>query len=79
MHTILVDTHVHLTDDELSMLLPHIVAMSRSLNTKAVSVSMDLVTAKKNMELADSCSEVVIPFVGRKTRQTNFNSFKGFS
>ena len=80
MHTILVDAHVHLTDEEFSVLLPHIVDMLRSLNIKAVSVSMDMVTAKKNMELAGSFSDVVIPFVGIHPWSANesIEDFYGF-
>ncbi len=64
MHAKLVDAHVHLTDNEFSTLLEQIMNMLRSLSMKAVSVSMDLATARKNLELASSYSDVVIPFMG---------------
>jgi len=64
MHAKLVDAHVHLTDEEFSSLLGQIMNMLRSLNMKAMSVSMDMVTAGKNLALANSYGDVVVPFVG---------------
>lgn len=64
MHAKLVDVHVHLTDEEFSNLSAQIMSMLRSLNIKAVSVSMDMTTAKKNLALADSYSDLVVPFIG---------------
>jgi len=64
MHAKLVDAHVHLTDEEFSSLSGQIMNMLRSLNIKAVSVSMDTATARKNLALASSYSDVVIPFMG---------------
>jgi len=64
MHTKLVDAHIHLTDEEFSNLSGQIMSMLRSLNMKAVSVSMDMATAKKNLEFASAYSDVVIPFMG---------------
>jgi TatD DNase family protein len=60
----LLDAHVHLTDEEFSDLLEQIMGMLRSLNMKAVSVSMDLATARKNLALTNSYDDVVIPFMG---------------
>ncbi|HLE35052.1 MAG TPA: TatD family hydrolase [Nitrososphaerales archaeon] len=64
MHAKLLDAHVHLTDDEFSPMLEDIMNMLRSLSMKAVSVSMDLTTARKNLELVSSYGDVVIPFLG---------------
>ena len=47
--SVLVDTHIHLTDEEFVGLLQPIMNMLRTLNIKAVSVSMDIVTSTKNM------------------------------
>jgi len=60
----LLDAHVHLTDEEFSSLLGQIIDMLRSLNMRAVSVSMDMATARKNLTLTSSYSDVVIPFMG---------------
>jgi TatD DNase family protein len=60
----LVDAHVHLTDDEFRDLLQPIVSMLHSLRMKAVSVSMDMATAVRNIELGSEYGDVVIPFVG---------------
>jgi TatD DNase family protein len=64
MRTKLLDAHVHLANDEFSSLSEQIMSMLRSLNMKAVSVSMDMATARKNIELGSSYSDVVIPFMG---------------
>ncbi len=64
MRAKLVDAHVHLTDDEFSGLSSQITSMLRSLAIKALSVSMDIRTARKNLELANSCGDVVLPFIG---------------
>ena len=48
----LIDAHVHLTDEDFSGLLQPAVNMLRSLQIMAVSVSMDMITASKNLELA---------------------------
>lgn len=60
----LVDAHVHLTDPEFSPLSGQITAMLRTLGMSAVSVSMDLETSRKNLELAKASKDVVIPFTG---------------
>lgn len=60
----LIDAHIHLTDDEFRDIIEPIVNMLRSLNIKALSVSMDMSTAKKNIELASSYHDVIIPFIG---------------
>lgn len=60
----LVDAHVHLTDDEYIGMEDTIIMMLRRMNIMAVSVSMDLDTAAKNLLLADKHSDIIIPFVG---------------
>lgn len=57
----LVDAHIHLTDDELFELKEHVLAMLNNMNIKALSVSMDLETSKRNLTLR---SEMVLPFIG---------------
>lgn len=64
MYAKLVDAHVHLTDEEFSSLSEHIMKMLRTLNIKAVSVSMDMATARKNLVLTSSHNDIVIPFMG---------------
>jgi len=64
MRAKLVDAHVHLTDEEFSDLSEQIMGMLRSLNIKAVSVSMDMATSRKNLALTSSYSDIVIPFIG---------------
>ncbi|MEE8133263.1 MAG: TatD family hydrolase [Nitrososphaerales archaeon] len=72
--TMLVDAHIHLTDEEFVGLLQPAVNMLRFLNIKAVSVSMDMITTTKNMELASSYGDVVIPFVGIHPCSANENT-----
>lgn len=69
--SVLVDTHIHLTDEEFVGLLQPIMNMLRTLNIKAVSVSMDIVTSTKNMELISSDGDVMIPFVGIHPQSAN--------
>ncbi|MEM4274820.1 MAG: TatD family hydrolase [Candidatus Nitrosocaldaceae archaeon] len=57
----LIDAHAHLTDDELFVLKDYIIMMINRLNIKVVSVSMDLITSERNLELS---SDAIIPFVG---------------
>lgn len=60
----LVDAHVHLTDEEFTGLLQPIMDMLRTLNIRAISVSMDMATTTRNIQLASTYVDVVIPFVG---------------
>lgn len=64
MYAKLVDAHVHLTDDEFSSLSKQLVEMLRTLGIKALSVSMGMESSRKNLELARSCGDAVIPFTG---------------
>ena len=57
----LIDAHVHLTDDELFELKEHVLIMLDKLRIKALSVSMDLKTSKRNLTLN---SDMVLPFIG---------------
>ncbi len=59
----LVDSHIHLSDDEYASIENEVVDMLRVLNIKAVSVSMDARTAARNLSLAERY-DVIIPFVG---------------
>ncbi|GBC72738.1 putative metal-dependent hydrolase YjjV [archaeon HR04] len=60
----MIDAHVHLTDDDYTGIEDIIVGMLRRLGISAVSVSMDLKTGERNLELAERYSDVIIPFVG---------------
>jgi TatD DNase family protein len=62
--SVLVDAHVHLTDEEFAGILQPIMDMLRTLNIRAISVSMDMPTTTKNIQLASTYGDVVIPFVG---------------
>ena len=57
----LIDAHVHLTDDELFRLKEHVIAMLDSMRIKALSVSMDLETSRRNLVLK---SDMILPFIG---------------
>ena len=59
----LVDAHIHLTDDELLEISNEILLMLENMDIKAVSVSMDLETSIANIRLADR-SRNVLPFIG---------------
>lgn len=54
--------------------------MLRSLRIKAVSVSMDMESSKRNLELAGSCRDVVIPFIGTHpwSAGESLDDFTGF-
>lgn len=62
--TVLVDAHVHLTDEGFADLLKPALNMLYTLNIKAISVSMDMTSAIRNLEFADLYRDVMIPFVG---------------
>ncbi len=57
----LIDAHVHLTDNEFFELKEHILAMLDNIKIKALSVSMDLETSKRNLMLE---SDMILPFIG---------------
>lgn len=57
----LIDAHVHLTDDELFELKEHILVMLDNMSIKALSVSMDLETSKRNLMIR---SDEVLSFIG---------------
>ncbi|MCS7141830.1 MAG: TatD family hydrolase [Candidatus Nitrosocaldus sp.] len=60
----LVDAHVHLTDREYDGMEDVVVGMLRSMDIRAVSVSMDLETAERNLVLAEKYGHIIIPFAG---------------
>ncbi len=60
----LIDSHIHLSDDEYASIEDDVVDMLRVLNIKAVSVSMDTRTAVRNLSLAERYKDVIIPFIG---------------
>lgn len=57
----LIDAHIHLTDDELYNIKDYLILMLHKLNILAISVSMDLTTSKRNLELHD---DSIVPFIG---------------
>ncbi|MFQ5940214.1 MAG: TatD family hydrolase [Nitrososphaerales archaeon] len=71
--TTLIDAHVHLSDEAFAYLLQPTVNTLRYLKIKAVSVSLGIFTAMKNMSLASSYGDVVIPFVGIHPSSANEN------
>lgn len=60
----LIDSHIHLSDDEYASIEDEVAYMLRVLNIKAVSVSMDARTAVRNLSLAERYKDVIIPFIG---------------
>lgn len=57
----LIDAHVHLTDDELFILKDQVLEMLNNLDIIALSVSMDLKSSIRNLDLL---SDRVLPFIG---------------
>jgi TatD DNase family protein len=60
----LIDSHTHLSDDEYTSIESEVIDMLRALDIKAISVSMDINTARRNLSLAERYKDVIIPFVG---------------
>ncbi len=72
--TTFLDAHIHLTDKEFGNLLQPTLNILRSLNMKAVSVSVNLVTTIQNLELASSYGDIILPFVGLHPLYNNENT-----
>ncbi len=60
----LCDAHVHLTDSEYSGFVPHILTSLHAMKIVACSVSVDLETSRKGLELFSSTRDAVRQFVG---------------
>lgn len=60
----LFDTHVHLTDNEYSGYIQHVVAGLRAMKIVACSVTVDAETTARSFHLFDSARDAVRQFVG---------------
>ena len=60
----LCDAHVHLTDDEYSPYVGHVIASLRAMKIVALSVTVDTATTLKSFGLFNSSHDVVRQFVG---------------
>ena len=60
----LFDAHIHLTDNEYSSYIQHIIASLRAMRIVACSVTVDVETATKSFQLFNSARDVVRQFVG---------------
>lgn len=61
----LFDSHIHLTDDEYSNYIPQILNNLRALNIRACSVTVDIETSLRSLELFNnSTRDVITQFIG---------------
>jgi TatD DNase family protein len=60
----LCDAHVHLTDNEYSPYIDHVVASLRAMKIVALSVTVDTATTLKSFELFNTSRDAVRQFVG---------------
>ncbi|MEW6605510.1 MAG: TatD family hydrolase [Thermoproteota archaeon] len=60
----LFDAHIHLTDNEYSGYLPHVIASLRAMKIVSCSVTVDLETTAKSFALFSQARDVVRQFVG---------------
>jgi len=61
---LLLDAHVHLTDNEYSGYIDHVIASLRAMKIIACSVTVDTETSLRGLGLFGSCRDVVRQFVG---------------
>jgi TatD DNase family protein len=62
---LLFDSHIHLTDDEYSNYIPQILNNLRALNIRACSVTVDIETSLRSLELFNnSTRDVITQFIG---------------
>jgi TatD DNase family protein len=61
---LLFDAHIHLTDDEYSSYLPQIITGLRAMQITACSVTVNLATTAKSLQLFDHARDVIKQFVG---------------
>jgi len=60
----IIDAHIHLTDNEYSGYIEHILNNLKALKIKACSVTVNIETLIKSLEIFNSTQDVVIPFAG---------------
>jgi TatD DNase family protein len=60
----IIDAHIHLTDNEYSGYIEHILNNLKALKIKACSVTVNIETLIKSLEIFNSARDVVIPFAG---------------
>ncbi|MGE3859093.1 MAG: TatD family hydrolase, partial [Nitrososphaeraceae archaeon] len=58
------DSHLHLTDDEYSNYLNHIIFSLRCLNITVCSVTVNLATSKKSLALFNHHRDIINQFIG---------------
>lgn len=58
------DSHIHLSDDEYSNYLSHILFSLRCLKITACSVTVNLATSKRSLTLFNSQKDIIIQFIG---------------
>jgi len=61
---LLFDAHIHLTDAEYAGYLPHVIAGLRAMKIVACSVTVDVATVEKSLQLFENTRDVVKQFVG---------------
>lgn len=60
----IIDAHIHLTDNEYSGYMEHILNNLKALKIKACSVTVNMETLIKSLEIFNRTQDVVIPFAG---------------
>jgi TatD DNase family protein len=60
----IIDAHIHLTDNEYSGYMEHILNNLKALKIKACSVTVNMETLIKSLEIFNRTRDVVIPFAG---------------
>ncbi|MGI0028805.1 MAG: TatD family hydrolase [Nitrososphaera sp.] len=74
------DAHIHLTDNEFSGYIHHMIAGMRAMNIVACSVTVDIETTLKSLKLFSAHRDVVKQFVGihpESAAREDLESFKG--
>jgi TatD DNase family protein len=61
---LLFDAHIHLTDNEYSGYIGHVIAGLRAMKIIACSVTVDIETATRSLQLFGSARDVVRQFIG---------------
>ena len=60
----IIDAHIHLTDNEYSGYIEHILNNLKALKIKACSVTVNIETLIKSLQIFNGTRDVVIPFAG---------------
>jgi TatD DNase family protein len=58
------DAHIHLTDDYFSSYIDYILSSLRFLKIRACSVTVDLTTSKKSLNLFKNQNDIITQFIG---------------